>query len=178
MATVYSQADAEVRKMINKVVEKYFPDLVEAEATIGCLMADGGVELDDDGKEVDAPGVKVHGYPREASIKVNSLKDRVEGKCDVTITLDSRKWNDLSDVEKSALLHHALQHLQVKRDEAGVIKTDDISRPLFKPRPYDWYLGGYIATANAFEDAAPEVKAAVSFKDEFGQHIFEFAHRG
>lgn len=178
MATVYSQADADVRKMINKVVEKYFPDLVEADATIGCLMADGGVELDDDGKEVNAAGVKLHGYPCLAIIKKNSTKDRVEGKCDATITIDKRSWDAMAPKEQEALLHHELYHLQVKRDEAGVIKTDDIGRPLFNMRLHDWQIGGFMATARAFEDAAPEVKQAISFQDEYGQHLFEFAHRG
>lgn len=173
MATVYSKCDAAVGKLVNKIVEKHFKDFQECELTVACLFANAGVEVGEDGKPV--PAVKAFGRDWPIAIKQNGLRDRVEGKSDVTITIDELRWKDMEKTEQEALIHHALCQLAVKRDDAGQIETDDVGRPKLRKVPPDWIIAGYQATARAYEAAAPEVQEAVTWKDDHGQHLFEFA---
>lgn len=173
MATVYEKADASVTKVLDKVIEKHFPDLKEAAPTIQAIMADAGVNADEEG----VPAVKEFGRPVPAMIKQRSLKDRVAGFPDVELLIDKRKWDDADEKERQAVMHHALMRLEVRRDDAGQVVTDDIGRPKFGKRAHDWVLTGFHATAKTFGEHAVEVQEATSFQIQ-NQYVFEFAARG
>jgi hypothetical protein len=84
----------------------------------------------------------LHGYPCAATIKLNNLKDRVQGKGDVTIEIDGESWKDRTEPQQRAILDHELYHLMVKRKNGEVV-TDDIGRPKFELRPHNLVVGGF-----------------------------------
>src|SRR5262245_54787412 len=108
MAKSYSECGRDVIDVAKKVLDAYHPDLREAEVTFAYYFA----------FSTNGPAVRLHGYPCQATVKVNSLKDRVEGKADCTLTLDGEHWDTLKAREREALLAHELYHVTVKRDRA------------------------------------------------------------
>lgn len=95
MATI-SPAPAEVHELIGEVIREYHPDLERASVTVGALMA----------WSKSGDPVKLHGYPCAATVKKNSARDRLEGKPDATITIDSDHWDGLDDRQRAALIDH------------------------------------------------------------------------
>jgi hypothetical protein len=159
MPTTYEKCGEEVEAVIRKVAKKYHVDLVKAKVTIGSLFA-----RNDDGE-----AVKLHGYPCAATVKKNSLKDRAEGKTDATITIDEKRWNELSEDEKDALIDHELYHLNVKRNERGDFDYDDLGRPKLTMVLHDAQIGIFKSIIERHGAAALDAQIAEKFIDEYGQ---------
>lgn len=182
MAT-YSKAPGEVLDLIAEVIDNWHPDLLEAEARIGAVMA--RPTLDRDG-EPKGPAMAKDGFPVLARIKRNSEEDRAGGKDDATITIDADHWETLDGEDdglarQRALIDHELYHLEVQREKAlpgqvkGPIKTDDRSRPLFRIRPHDWEITGFRAVAERHGRHSEERIQARQFHDRYGQLLFSWA---
>jgi hypothetical protein len=140
MATTYQKCDETVRELLDELLEKYRGDLVDAEATIELLFAFGGIRKE---------GMLVLGR-----CKINSLQDRAEGKCDVTITLDGDRWPHLPDKRRRALLHHELSHIEDwDVEDHG---TDDLGRPALKARHGDWSFDGFDRILDLYGDQSIE----------------------
>lgn len=165
MSVTYADVPDEVPALAALVLSEYHPELVEADVTLGYLFA----------FNPKGSAVKLHGYPCQATVKVNSYKDRKQGKADATIEIDGAGWYDKSEDERRALLDHEITHLVVVRDrKTGEIKVDDLGRPRLKCRLHDYQLGGFRAVAERFGAAAPEVQAAAHWRDRFGQMLMEW----
>ena len=178
MATL-STAPAEVHELIGEVIREHHPDLAQAGVTVGALMAWA--------KSGDP--VKLHGYPCAATVKKNSVRDRLEGKPDATITIDSDHWDGLDDRQRAALIDHELTHLvpvligtiEHKDSEGNVVerepvwKTDDAGRPVLQMRLHDWQLGGFRAVAERHGSAAPEVREWQRANERFRQSVFAWS---
>lgn len=141
------ERDDSVNGMVVELINQNYPDLRDlylkdpadkycdadlVRRRIMCLFAwsDGG------------HAVMLHGYPCAATIKVNTLKDRVQGKGDVTIEIDGESWKDRTEPQQRAVLDHELNHLIVKRKNGEVV-LDDQGRPKFDMRLHDLVVGGF-----------------------------------
>lgn len=147
MPTTYTRSENDQATAILKgLIDANFEDLREAGVSITILMA-----YNEDG----AP-VKWARVPAAAVIKVNSLKDRTEGKGDATITIDEDRWEGLSDRRKTALIHHELLHLSVARDKKGAVKRDNVDRPVLKVKPDDFVISGFNRIVELYGEDANE----------------------
>lgn len=186
MPTTYETCDEEIRELVNELIEKHHADLKEAGASIELLSA----------RNPKGPAVKLHGYACAAIVKVNSYKDRVEGKEDATIMIDADEWGTTPDDRRRAILDHELHHLVVKRKtrrkgrrrrggsenidgiaeaEVGQILRDDLARPILKCRLHDLVVGGFIVIAKRHRDASLEYAHIKHCLDETGQFLM-FEH--
>lgn len=185
-AVYYEKADKSVTDLMHLVIAAHQPCLARAEVTVDVLMA---IDRDDAGAPTGQPAVKLSGYPCAATVKINSLKDRVLGMGDALVTIDEHQWEELTDEKRRALLDHELEHLEVARVGGGVLwhdpnckvvlgiaKTDDIGRPRLKMRLHDWQLGGFRTIARRWGEDALEVHAVRACKDaKTGQYWWDFA---
>lgn len=146
---VYTLAAPDDRRLLEEVAADFHPHLADAGVTVGLLLA-----VPKEGQE--GPALKLHGYPALAVVKVNSLKDRVEGKPDCTVQLDGEAWKDLPDARRRAVLDHELTHVVVQRDADGRVKTDDAGRPKLKLRLHDMQVGGFEEVVKRHGAAAVE----------------------
>lgn len=169
MAT-YRQAGYEAESILQDLMSRHYPDLTEAGVTVAVLFAHA--PRNETTGEPKGPALTHANWPAAALVKVNSQKDRVEGKSDATILLDGDQWPDWSDGRKAAVIDHELYHLEVQRDQEGGIKLDDANRPKLKIRPHDWQLSGFAAIAERHGQDAFEVEAARLLKDKHGQLLF------
>jgi len=153
--------------MIREVIEGYHPDLVAADVRVNALMA---------WSKAGDP-VRLQGYPCAAVIRKNSVRDRIEGKADATITIDEERWENLDERGRVALIDHELYHLvpQVEGTDAEgrrIWKTDSAGRPVLKIRLHDWELGGFAEIAERHGNAAIEVRAWQRVNEDFRQLVF------
>lgn len=142
--STYRQADPDVKPLIAEVMAVHHVHLAEAGVTIAALFA--FADVNEATGEPKGPALKHHGWPALAVVKINSQKDRAEGKDDATITIDGKWWEGATDAEKFILLDHEIEHLEVRledEDNTASIMTDDSNRPKLKMRPHDFELGGF-----------------------------------
>lgn len=161
----YLPARTDVVEVVNEVMHEHHPQLVDAGVRINVLMAFGELKL--------------HGYAAAATVKINSLQDRVEGKADATIKIDAAGWRDMKEAEQVAVIDHELHHLTVEIDgwaketipcptdeepeavkivQRPIYKTDDAGRPRLKMRLHDLVVGGFRAIAERHGRNALEVQ--------------------
>jgi hypothetical protein len=144
-----------LREVLNQVIGAYHHILLDSGVTIALLTVRN---FDANGEQVD-PALTHGGYPAMATIKINSYRDRVEGKADVTITVDGHRWDELRDVKLAAVLDHELTHLELVIEEDGSVSRDDIDRPKLRMRKHDFQIGGFNEVANRHKADAIEVQA-------------------
>jgi hypothetical protein len=166
--------------LVAKVIDKHRPDLAAAGVTVTCLLAYAGKDKAGNPK----PAVKHHGREAWAVVKRTSLKDRVAGQSDAIITIDDPKWETLNDIQREALIHHEIEHLQLKLDpteavEAQIADLDDHNRPKLTMKPHDWEVTGFRATVEKYGVQALDWKQTVDFmQGEDGQFLMGFAGEG
>lgn len=171
MAT-YSIARHEVPPLVSEIIEGHYPDLAEAGVTVTCMLAHA--DLDRDGVRT-GPALKLHGYPAAAIMKINSAKDRAEGKADATLTVDGDEWTTWTDHERLARVHHEIHHLTVLRDDDGEILLDKALRPRLKLRLHDLVLGGFAEIAKLYGEDSGEAAQAESIPLRHVQLLWSFA---
>jgi len=159
MGTTFSDPTNLTLDRLEKTLDRYHLDLRQAGVEVNIVMCNND----------SGPAVKVHGVPALASIKINSLLDRKEGKKDATIKLDEDAWDLLNGEEQTALLSHELRHLRVLKDDAGVVKRDDIDRPRLKMRPHDQEAGLFYDNVSTHGEAAPEVAVYRQIVEKMGE---------
>jgi hypothetical protein len=186
MGKIFTECGDDVRDLCTQVLAKYHGNIKELAPKIGLFF----VELDSEtldrfekkqekarkkGIVLTPPAaLKLHGLQCAATIKANSYSDRVQGKPDVTITIDGAMWKAFTDEQQLALLDHELEHLVPAVDKDGCQKTDDLGRPLFKIKPHDFELSGFASVAHRHGRSALEVKTVVNFiTDSTGQMMME-----
>ena len=70
------------------------------------------------------------------------------------------------DIDKQrALLDHEVAHLELVRDDAGKVKTDDAGRPRLRIRPHDYQTGGFWDVIERHKEAACEA-VCLGLRDE------------
>lgn len=150
----YRTAEVEFQDLLREVLATYHTELVEAGVTFGLLEAHAPVDRKTG--EPKGPALKLHGYPCHAIVKINSHKDRVEGKPDATIVLDGDTFPALRKEQQTAVLDHEAHHIELARDEEGAIQTDDAGRPKLKMRLHDLVMGGFSSVVERHGEDAIE----------------------
>lgn len=152
--TSFQMADTTVTELVNEIMHKNHPDLVECGVRIGVLMA----------YDPDGPAIKHGGFPVLACVRVVSLKDRITKGFDVEMLIDQTEWNDLPPKRKISTVDHELTHINrvpntPKAMKAGesAWKTDDLDRPKIKLRKGDVMVGdGFASCIDRHGDDAVE----------------------
>jgi hypothetical protein len=179
MGKILSKCGDEVTQMADKLLGSTHRDVAELDPDIGYYF----IEYDSDTKEAAAkkhrelpPVLKLHGAACAATIKINSYKDRVQGKPDVTVTISREAWDEFTDAQRLALLDHELTHLLVKWEKkTNAPMADDLGRPTFAMRPHDYDLSIFGEVVRRHGKAAVEVKTTVHFlTSEDGQMLMDF----
>ena len=163
MARTYEEAGSREIELLASVVRSHHGELADASVKVQLLKVYKRA-----GGEMQPADLKHGGYPAIAIVKINSLKDRVEGKADATILLDGYQWDhEMSEDQRRAVLDHEVMHLMLERDGEGQIVADDIGRPKLKMRLHDFHFGGFHAIAERHGPHAVE-HAAVKSLGEAG----------
>ena len=152
--TIYSTDNVivgEIREVLREVERLYHQPLADAGVTYEILAAWPG--------ENQLHAVLLHGWPCLATIKINSVKDRIRGLPDVLLTVDAEHWHESERRERLALIDHELNHLEPRRNDEGTFATDDAGRPRLKLRPHDWQIGGFDLIVKRHGRAAAELRA-------------------
>lgn len=98
--------------------------------------------------------------------------DRIEGKHDATVKIDSLWWEEHQDDEqRNALLDHETHHLVLARDEDGKVKYDDAGRPKLKMRQHDMELGLFWDVIQRHGEKAVEVEVYKPIQAKFRQML-------
>lgn len=161
MATKFTMADGDVVELLNKVVQRWHPDLTDFKVKIGVLLA----------WNPDGPAVKHGGYPAFATVKPVPLKDRLTKGYDVEMLIDGKDWEQMRPRHRAALLDHECSHLVVARDSNYPTqpKLDDLGRPIVKTKNGDWNVGdgfrAVVARHGRFAIEKLSVAKAVAFCD-------------
>lgn len=139
MPKTYRECGQEVQDLGDRVLRQWHGNLIDAGLTINYLFVS---DVDKDGEA--KPALKHAGYPAIATVRINSLKDRAEGKSDVTITIDSYRWDEMSEAERLAVLDHEATHVELKTDaDTGNLIRDDLGRPRLMMRLHDHQAGWF-----------------------------------
>lgn len=146
MPTTFEPAPREILDLANEIIEEFASHdaLLKAKVKIDFIMAHGarndeGILI---GDAIRSKGCKALGLCRKLG-----LKDRTMGRGDAEILIDADWWEGAPTEERRSLLDHEIYHIQVKTNQAGVIKTDDLGRPQLRLRPHDYEFGWFNAVA-------------------------------
>ena len=158
----YEKSPAEVRQIVDRMMDRYHPQLRDAKVDVCCLMAFPTTDKNGDNT---GPPIKFQGYPAAAVVKIIGLKERTDGRADAEICIDGDKWPTLSDSEKDALVDHELEHLELKTDKHGAIVRDDLDRPKLKIRKHDHQFGWFDSIVRRHGRNSLEHQQFVEFQD-------------
>lgn len=163
MATTYSQAGEANLELLRSTIDRHHLRLDQVGVTVGLMEA----------RNLDGPALKDRGREVLAVTRVNSLRDRAEGKPDATITIDAVEFAALPHERKVAILDRALTALELVVDEkAGGLKRDDLGRPKLKLRRPDYQTSGYWDVIDRHGKEAQESQDYQTLNKEFSQRCF------
>jgi len=172
MPKIYEDCEDDVSEIVEALFETSQGHIADTKPKIGYYFLDYDEDTKTRAEEKHRelpPVLKLHGIACAATIKINSYKDRVQGKPDVTVTISKPAWDEFDDGQRAALLDHELTHLIVRGER------DDLGRPMFKMRPHDYDLSIFGEVVRRHGKAALEVKMTVNFlTSEDGQMIMDF----
>lgn len=171
MPVCFDLPDASMGVLVRDVMAKYHEELSAAEVTVQVLFA--RMSEGDAGPAVKAPG----GWPALAVVRRCPLKQRVAGFKDAEITIDERKWKELSEPQQNALLDRMLEYLELVYEGDGPgtpVATDDWGRPKLRIRKHTFELTGFRSIAERHGLNAIEVQVAQTLMDEHGKVLFQF----
>lgn len=149
------QPGTEIHALAIDVMQRFHKSLADIPVSLTLIVVE---DVDSEGARTGKPALKLHGVAAAAIVKINSLKDRVEGKSDATIFLDGEYWSQASEAEKVAILDHELHHLVEQRDKDGNLIADDAGRPKLKMRPHNFQVGWFHAIAERHGPHAVETQ--------------------
>ena len=174
MQVTYQPASEEVNELIAAVMGKHHQPLEQVSLEVKGWFA--YAERDEAGLP-KGMALKLHGYACMATVKVNNLKQRVQGLGDAEIMFDGDRWDDLAEEEQFALIDHELCHLMVKVDKVGAVKMDAHGRPLLKMRLHDWQIGGFREVVQRHGANALDLQVFDALMASDGQLLFPWAKR-
>lgn len=162
----YEQAPALVRQVVERMTDRYHPQLRDAKVTLSLLMA--FPTLNENGDST-GPALSHNGYPAQAVVKIIGLKERTDGRADAEIVIDGDNWPLLSSDQQDALIDHELEHLELKTDKDGLLVRDDLDRPKLKLRKHDVQAGWFDAIVRRHGRNSPEFRQF----EEFEVHTYK-----
>jgi hypothetical protein len=158
--TPCANEDQTVLDMADQIIRRYYPEFIDAGLTIFYVF----VETDGIGAALSHGG-----YPAAGACKINSLKDRVEGKADCTITIDKAWWAGHDTRQNLAMLDHELHHILIAKDDDNKFILDDCGRPKVKLRKHDWQHGGFLEIAKRHRMASVDMHSIMEVQGVFVQ---------
>jgi hypothetical protein len=156
MPRTYETAGQDVDEVLCAAISRYYKWMDDQAVTFNVILAHGPVDKEGN---TTAPAIMLHGHRAAATVKINSLKDRVKGLCDVTIEIDGDLWPKWTSEQRAAVLDHELYHLESHLNADGSPKLDDCGRPYLTLKKHDFHFGGFAEIARRHRDIAFEVKA-------------------
>jgi hypothetical protein len=164
MGSYYQPCPEPVKNLAARLRSKFYPDLDQADVTVGYLFA----------WNKDGPAISHNSWPAKALAKVTNLRDRVAGLPDALIILDAEVWEELSAKEKEAILDHELNHLSLRRDRVGNVKYDDANRPKMVCKPHDFSFGGFHELVRRYGENSVEAQSVGSVVQTWRQREFDW----
>lgn len=155
--TTYSIPKDRITRACADVMRRYHGELDDMETRIDILLAHA--RTDDHGDPV-GPAIKANGHRCAAKVRIMPLKDRVAGRGDAEILLDGDRCDTWSDEQLKAILDHELTHLELRVNDEGEVKRDDIGRPVLQMRDHDHQFGWFDSVARRHGEASVEVQQA------------------
>jgi hypothetical protein len=155
--STYQNAAPPIYDRVRNIIDKFHPDLAKAEVKVDILFAFAPLDQNDKPR---GSAITHGGYAADGLCRILPLKDRVMGRGDAEIILDGDNWNHWTKPQQDALLDHELFHLQVRANQAGVVFTDDIERPVLKMRKHDRQMGWFDEMARRWGPDSCEVRQA------------------
>lgn len=163
----YLRCSAEVLKIVQSIIDEHYQELRSARVTVEALT----VHSDKEGED----SLTLRGRPCYAIIRKTNTKERVAGRADAEIIIDRAKYQDLSERQRRALLHHEVNHLQVRYDKDDEIKRDTAGRPVLTIREHDYEVGWFHNVAELYGSDSIEVhQARMLLAGKLGQIYFNF----
>ena len=151
----YEKSSVEISQIVERMMDRYHPQLRDAKVWITCLMA---FPTKDKNGDSTGPALTHQGYPAQAVVKIIGLKERTDGRADAEIVIDGENWQVLDDDQKDALIDHELEHLELKvGKQDGLVVRDDLNRPNLVIRKHDFQAGWFDSIVRRHGRAAPEV---------------------
>lgn len=169
MSKHYSKAPAEVAERATSLIKKYHPDLLLVGIKIDFLSV--AHDSDDD----VTPALTQHGWPCLAVVRIVGLKERTKGNGDAEIIIDEKRYGQMDDKQKDALIDHELYHLNIVRNKHGVPKKDGQKRPKLAMRKHDHEIGWFTEIAQRHGRSSIECRQAASLYITGKQSYFAFA---
>jgi hypothetical protein len=150
-------------ELLSEVLEKHHPELHDAELIVDVLVA---FATKNEQGEPRGPALSHGGYPAIATVRINSLKQRVLGGGDALVTLDGDRWGGFSPLQQRAILDHELTHLELVEGEEGGVEGDDIGRPRLRLRKHDHQFGWFDAVVRRHGANSVEWSQFAAFRDQ------------
>lgn len=169
---MFHKADDSVMEIVREMIEEHHPDLASVDIRVGVVMVYPALNKDG---EPTGHAVSLSGAACAAKIRKVPAKDRVHTPFDVRIEIDADRWSDLPKASRRALIDHELEHVVVRKDDAGTPITDDDLRPKLRLKPDDWVLTGFQCVVDRHGDSALEAMALHTLWDMHGQGLFSWA---
>ena len=129
MASLLENAPAEVTKLGRELITGHYPELDDANVTIGYLFA--------------RPAQTTRGQVIAGKVKKTSVEQRLKGLPDCLIIIDGDGWDQWTEEKRRGLLDHELYHIEVCKDNAGQIKYDEAERPKLRMKNHDFEIVGF-----------------------------------
>lgn len=100
--TQYYKANEDVEKMARDIIVKYHPELVNLK--IAYIFKN---------KSIKSRG-------RECNAQISKVSPKVQAICEVdfVVTLSAPRWQELNEIQHSALLDHELSHILITENES------------------------------------------------------------
>lgn len=163
MATTYNTASPANLELLRQAIDRYHLRLDQVGVTVGMMHA----------CNPSGPALTHGGFPRLALVRVNSLRDRAEGKPDATVFVDAVEFIELTEAQKIALLDRVLTGLELVVDaKGGGLKRDDLGRPKLKTRRPDYQTSGYWDVVDRHGKEALESMQFQALHKTFAQRSF------
>jgi hypothetical protein len=171
MPKEYSKAPDQIVAMVNQLLHRYYPELVEVKFEIAVVIESA---YEDD--EL-CQGLKLHGMDCAATIGKISAKQRLYNPADALITLDGF-WLDQhpEDADRLAVLDHEIRHVKLTMKKESVVIGED-GRAKFKMRPDELYFTGFLNVVERHGMAAGEAGDALEIAGQVRQALRLYEER-
>jgi hypothetical protein len=163
----YALCGQQTLAQVADMMHRYHERLEAAGVRVCCVFAHAA---QDKNGEPKGPALKLHGYPCAALVRLNNLKQRVQGMADATIEIDGDGWDERPVSEQLAILDHELEHVELEAvGPSGAAKSDNCGRPKLWLRPHDFHGGGFKVIIERHGGDALEAKHCFDFSKALTQ---------
>lgn len=167
MPKVFTQADEGTLSLIRDRKAQFYDCLNTAGVTFSVLMVEN---------HGSGPPISAGGYPALACVAKTSQHQRAAGSPDIIFQIDAKRWLEMTEDQRAALVDHELHHIELTEDGDAPegFALDPQGRPKITMRKHDYQFGWFTAIAERHGANSPEVTQARIMWSEDGQRLFPF----